>query len=65
MISSNADRLIDQARRLAEEVMELHVLSVRMGAGQALPEDYRTGSRIIANADALAADIDRRHEVAK
>lgn len=56
---AQAQRLLAQARDLADEVMALHILSVRMGAGNSLPADYRDGERIIANAHALRTDIER------
>ncbi len=57
--ANQTTRVLDDARDLAEEVMALHILSVRMGAGGAQPEDYSDGSRIIAAAEALMADIAR------
>ena len=65
MTASVQSQLIDQARALAEDMMELHEVSFRMGAGCAKPEDYRTGQRIIAEADALARTLDAMAKVSK
>lgn len=57
MNQSDHTNLLDRARSLADDAMELHVLSFRMGSGSSLEEDYRTCQRIIAEADALAKDL--------
>lgn len=59
MNQQDVERFIGQARDLAAETMELHILSVRMGAGSTLPTDHRNGMRIIAMAEGLLADLER------
>jgi hypothetical protein len=49
--------LIERARDLAADAMELHILSFRMGNGTCKDEDFRACQRIIAEADGLARDI--------
>lgn len=60
MKQDESSHIIDLARSLAEDAMELHVLSFRMGAGASKDEDYRACQRIIAEADALMRTIDAR-----
>lgn len=58
MKQQDVDRLLVQAKGLAEHAMELHILSVRIGQGAPMEDDYRTGQRILAEAEALLTDLE-------
>lgn len=67
MNQRDTTHVIDLARSLAEDVMQLHVLSFQMGTNSCPEEGYRDCQRILAEAHALARTIEAMapHPLAK